>query len=370
MEGFQRRETRSALYTNIRSGSLLNLVLDNAEFPSASRDIDAGQDVYEFAHFNQRKVDEVLVDINQTEYGQVFIRGDGYVVFHDRYYRSQATSVGASFNETMSDISFKRDAGDLRTEARVSVLPKILKPQATLWSIQSPIIINPSSTASWFGSYIDSGTCRLCLATNVASPGVGTCALLNANASGTGTNLSASFSACLTQFAESFKVAASNGGGTTGYVYRFDVVGQPIVSYEQISRTSTNAAACALYGVRTLVYDAPLLSDADKGQEFADFLAIRYSDPQNIDKVSMSILNGTLALWEQIVRRELDDRIAVTNTDTGLSGVDFFIGYLSENYSSNSGLHSVTWTLELFGVQDGFFLVDSSEVGGTKGLGY
>lgn len=369
-EGFQRRETRSSLYTDIKSGCLIGNILDSAEFPSASRSINTGQDTYEFAHFDRRKIDEVLVDINQTEYGTIFIRGDGYFVFHDRYYRSRTTTVSASFNETMSELSFLRDANDLRTEARVTVLPKQKKGQATIWSIQDPIILNASTAGSFFGNYIDPTTCALSLATGVASPAIGVDALLNSNPSGTGTNLTTNLSACLTAFAESFKVVASNGGSITGYITKFNVIGCPIVTYEQMSRSYINATACALYGVRTLPYDAPLLSNAEKGQNLAIFLATRYSDPANVDKTSITIPNSDSTNWNQILLRELDDRIAVTASEVGLSGADFFIGYLREDWSSDTRLHSVNWTLEKQGIDDGFFLVDVHVVGGSKLLGY
>ena len=345
--------------------------MNDAQWPSASRDINTGQDTYEFAHFDRRKIDEVLVDVNQTEYGTIYLRGDGYFVFHDRYYRSRNTTVGASFSSgCIANLSFLRDVNDIKTEARVTVLPKVVKAETTVWSIQDPIVLNASSAGSFFGNYIDPETCQLCIATEVASPAIGVDALMNTNSSGTGTNISASLSACLTAFAESFKVVASNAGNTVGYITRFNVLGQPIVSYEQMSRSYTNATACALYGVRTLTYDAPLLTNAEKGQNLAIFLATRYSDPANVDRVTMSIQNKNAALWEQILRRELDDRVAVTASEVGLNGADFFIGALSEDWDSGTGLHSATYTLEKSGADDGFFLVDIDEVGGTILLGY
>lgn len=369
IEAFQRRETRSTLYTNIYSGCLIGSILDNAQFASASRALDTGQDLYEYAHFDRRKVDEVLVDIVQTEYGNAYIRGDGYYVFHDRYYRSRTTS-SASFNEGMAGVTFRRDANDLKTEARVSITPKIVKPEQTVWTLQSPITISASSTASFFGNYIDSATCQLCPAGGIASPGIGVNALLNANASGTGTNLSASLTACLFAFAESFKAVASNGGAQAGYLVAFTITGCPIISYEQLSRTAIDTTACGLYGTRTLTYDAPLLGDADKAQQFAQFLVNRYSNPANVDKVTMTLINDNATHWEQILRRELDDRISVTASAVAISQEDFYIGNLSESFEAATGVHETTYTLEKTGVGDAFFLVDYDVVGGTRGLGY
>ena len=369
-EAFQMRETRSTLYTNIRSGCLIGETLNDAQWPSASRSIDSGQDVYEFAHFDRRRVDEVLVDINQTEYGTIFMRGDGYFIFHDRYYRSRTTTINASYSGCATNLTFLRDVNDIKTQARVTVLPKQLKAETTIWSIQDPVTLTASTAGSFFGNYIDPGTCLLAIGTCVASPIIGTDALMNSNASGTGTNLSTELTACLTAFAESFKCVASNGGSSTGYITKFNVTGCPIVSYEQMSRSYTNATACTLYGERTLSYDAPLLSNADKGQNLAIFLATRFSDPVNVDRVTMSVKNKNSNQWEQLLRRELDDRVLITASELGLTDSEFFIGSLSEDWDSGTGLHSATYNLEKSGTDDGFFLVNVHEVGGSRLLGY
>src|SRR3990167_532650 len=196
MDNWQRQETRSTLYTNVLSGSLIQNILNNAKFPAASsgsRFIDDGQDTYPYAYFDQRKIDEVLNDIVRTEYGTGFIRGDGAYVFHDRHYRSINATASATFNENMTNATYSRDIADIYTEARVNTLPRITKASTTIWTLQSPITIGPSSTASWFGNYIDPTTCAMGGAQGVASPIIGTELLFNSNASGTGTVLSASF---------------------------------------------------------------------------------------------------------------------------------------------------------------------------------
>ena len=377
MDNFQRRETRSTLYTNIPSGSLINNILDNAEFPAASsgsRFIDAGQDTYTFAYFDQRKIDEVLTDILKTEYGFGCIRGDGAYVFHDRFYRQLNSTASATFSENMTDATFVRTIDDVYTEARVTTLPKVIKASTTIWTIQSPVTISPSSTASWFGNYIDPMTCQLAAATTVASPTINTSVapgiLLNSNASGTGTNLSASLTASFTAFAESFKIVASNAGNTTGYITTMTVTGCPIVTYENVARSWLDRTACGLYGLRTLTYDANLITDAEAGQVFAQFLVGRYSSPSNVDRVALSIANGDTTDWQNILRRDLDSKISVTCARLGLNAAGFFVGYLTENYNSLTGLHTVTYVLEGIGVDDQLFIVDVSIVNGTAQLAY
>lgn len=377
MDGFQRLETRSSLYTNITSGCLINRVLDNAGFPAASsgsRSVDTGQDTYDFAYFEQRKIDEVVVDIVKTEYGFAFVRGDGTFVFHDRFYRQVNTSVSATFVDNATNGTFVRSANDLYTEARVTTLPKQIKGETTIWTLQDPITVNANSTASWFGSYIDPTTCQLAIGTAVASPVIGGSAApyirMNTNASGTGTDISSYLSASFTAFAESFKIVVSSSGATTGYVSAMGITGCPIVTYENVSRAWIDQAACAAYGLRTLTYDANLITDPEKGQAFAQFLVGRYSSPSNIDRVTLSLVNGTTTDWNYILTQDLDSRVSVTNAQLGLNADQFFIGQLNESYDSDSLLHQTTYTLERFGVSDPLYIINVSIVDGTKGLGY
>ena len=373
MDNFQRRETRSTLYTDIQSGCLISNILDNAEFPAASsgsRFLDNGQDTYTFAYFDQRKIDEVLVDIIKTEYGFGFIRGDGAYIFHDRFYRQLNSTASATFNENMTDATFVRTIDDVYTEARVTTLPKVIKADTTIWTIQSPVTISPSSTASWFGNYIDPTTCQLAAATTVASPTINSTLLLNSNASGTGTNLSASLTASFTAFAESFKIVASNAGNTTGYITTMTVTGCPIVTYENVARSWLDRTACGLYGLRTLTYDANLITDAEAGQGFAQFLVGRYSSPSNVDRVTLTIKNGDTTDWQNILRRDLDSKVAVTCAKLGLSSDGFFVGYLTENYDSLTGLHTANYVLEAVGVDSQLFIIDVSVVNGAAQLAY
>lgn len=377
MEEFQRNETRSVLYTDIQSGCLISNVLDNAGFPAASsgcRLLDGGQDNYPFAYFESRKIDEVLVDILRTEYGFGFIQGDGAYVFHDRNFRATHGTASATFNENMYHATFVRSVDDIHTEARVTTLPKVIKPTTTIWTLQSPVIVYSGQTASFFANYLDPTTCQLAIGAGVASPVIGASSdpsiLFNSNASGTGTNLSASLSASMTIFAESFKMVASNGGTTTGYIWQMSVTGSPIVTYENVGRSWLDTAACQLYGLRTLVYDANLISDAEDGQAFAQYLVSRYSDPANVDRTTVSIMNGDDTNWEHILRRELDSAIAITCASLGLNSELMFVGRLNENYSAGTGIHDVTYTMETFGLSGNLFVIDVSAVNGTKQLGY
>jgi len=363
----QRVETRSTLYQNVQSGSLAGSLLDNAGYFTTCRNIADGADNYRYAYFERRKLDEVLVDIERTEYGFIYINGAGAFVFHDRNYRSVTSTVSASFDNTMAGISYRRSDDDIATVAEVPYVPKVQKAETTVWTLQpqGALDIPAQSSGSFFGNYLDPGTCQLAPALGVAS---GTANFFTAS-DGTGTNVGADFSTSFVAFAESFKFVASNSGSSTEWLTGFTVTGSPLVSYEQQTATARDVTACALYGERTLTYGGQnLIHLSGKARDLAQYLVNRYKDPQNLDDVTLNIVNDNATNWEQILRRDLDDRLAISNSSLGLNGQDFFIGKLDEQWSVG-GVHSVTYTLERASTQN-VFVIDLSEIGGTDGLGY
>lgn len=374
----QRKETRSTLYQSVQSGCLVASLLDDAGFFATCRAIDDGQDNYRWAYFERRKLDEVLVDIERTEYGFMYIRGDGAFVFHNRHHRSSG-SVSASFNNTMSGITYYRSDDDLATIAEVTYLPKALKSETTVWTLQDPLSIPAQTAASFFGNYLDPTTCRLSAALGVASPvtGAGTpgASFYSAPVASEGVSLNADFSASFVAFAESFKYVVSNGGSLTGYLTGLTVTGCPLVTYEQSTQRGLDATACQLYGERTLTYTGQnLINTSEKARDFAKFLVNRFKNPENLDDVTVVVRNKTETLHTQILGRELDDRIALTHSgrdnSLGIDGTDFFVGRISENWDVlTHPMIEATWQLERASTQNEF-IVDISEVGGTDAIGY
>ena len=361
----QRHETRSTLYQTAKSGCLAGSLLNDAGFYTACRVIADGQDIYKYAFFEKRKLDEVLVDIERTEYGFMYVRGDGAFVFHDRHYRSTTPTVTASFIDTMSGITYFRSDDDLATAAEVSFRPKIQKGNTTVWTLQSPISINAKANASFFGAYIDPTTCQLTPALGIAS---GTANFFTAS-DGTGTNVGTDFSTSFVAFAESFKFAASNAGSTTNWLSSFTVTGCPLTSYENSTARAVDAAACKLYGLRTLTYGGQnLIHTSEKARDFARFLVNRFKDPANLDDTALTLVNDNSTNLRLMLLLELDDRIALSNTILNMSGVDFFIGKLDERWSTDQRFN-VTYQLERASTQNDF-IVDSSDVGSGDGLGY
>jgi len=370
----QRLETRSTLYQDVKSGCLAGSILDNAGYFTTCRVIADGQDVYNYAYFEGRKLDEVLVDIERTEYGFMYVRGDGALVFHDRHYRSTTLAVSASFIDTMSDIKFSRNDDNLSTEAEVPYNPKVIKASTIVWTLLDQMSIPASGKVSFFGNYLDPTTCRLVPAFGVASPifGVATApaaCFYSTSVASLGVNVNTDMSASLVVFAESFKFTASNGGSAKNWLTGMTITGCPLVGYEESTARAQDTTACAQYGLRTLTYGGQnLIHTSEKAQAFAQFLVNRFKDPTSQDLTSVTIRPKNDTLWEQILRREIDDRVAISNNVLGINEQDFFIGKLNEAWSTGMPVE-VTWDLEKATTQNDF-VIDYSEFDSSDTIGY
>jgi len=367
----QRFETRSTLYQNVLSGSLTGSLLNNAGFFTTCRVMADGQDTYDYAYFERRKLDEVLADIERTEYGFMFVRGDGAFVFNDRSYR-QTTLTPVASVASLDSISLRRSDDDLATIVETTFTPKVQKAETTVWTLQSPVGISAGSAASFFGSYIDATTCQLSPALGVASPIIAAAtapaACFYSTSLGTGNATHTDISASFTAFAESFKFVASNSGSSTNWLTKMTVTGSPLVSYEQQTARALDTTSCEIYGERVLSYTGQnLIHTSVRAQNLAQFILDRVKDPAILDDIIIGVNEKSDATYQQILRRELNDLIAVTNDETGLLDAPFFIGRIDETWSVNAP-HRVSWELE-YG-SGSTFLVDSSIIGGNHTLGY
>lgn len=92
--------------SNQLSGARVQAILDNGNWPSSLRDIDAGQSTVTGAQEVSGSILSQLEDVAQAELGIVYVDVNGNVVFRQRYAaltRSQSNTAQATFTATSSD---------------------------------------------------------------------------------------------------------------------------------------------------------------------------------------------------------------------------------------------------------------------------
>ena len=110
------------------SGTRIGNVLDEIGWPAADRALDAGQTTV-IATGAQANINPLshLFTVQESEFGILFIRGDGYVVFQDRHARlkgsyiaSQATFGDDPTEQTYVDLVPDMDAKSILNDVRIT----------------------------------------------------------------------------------------------------------------------------------------------------------------------------------------------------------------------------------------------------------
>jgi len=111
------------------SGTRVGNVADEIGFPAADRALDTGQSqmIATGAQANVNAMDH-LFTVQDSEYGIMFIAGNGYLTFHDRHHRlvtaecntSQATFGNDPTERRFVDIVLDMDAKDVLNDVRIT----------------------------------------------------------------------------------------------------------------------------------------------------------------------------------------------------------------------------------------------------------
>lgn len=90
------------------SGTRVNAILDQVDFPSALRDIDAGQSTLQADPGTQRNVLEALRKVEESEFGGLFVDAEGRVTFVERFALTSAlASPLYQFSDQGVDIPYE-----------------------------------------------------------------------------------------------------------------------------------------------------------------------------------------------------------------------------------------------------------------------
>ena len=90
------------------SGARVNAILDEVDFPTALRDIDAGQSTLQADPGTSRLVLEALRKVEESEFGGLFVDAEGRVTFIDRFALTSALAAPLyEFSDQGTDIPYE-----------------------------------------------------------------------------------------------------------------------------------------------------------------------------------------------------------------------------------------------------------------------
>ncbi len=369
---------------NKRGDELITTILDAlaAGDQPVARDIETGVDAFPIAldggaTGTKPKVREVLNQICLSEFGYFYIKGDatqgGTAKFENRAHRSANPTIQITVTDQMFDrsglvVPGSRD--DIYSSVQIFVSPTQIDAAATtiLYDLQTTdTFIGPGETSSsLFGPYRDPVSHEDCGGTNMQAPVSGTDYLFNSAQDGSGSNLTANLTVTPSFTGTGVRWTLTNTGATGGYVTRLRAVGKAIRRYDAVIEVAVTPG----YGTRPLAFSMPFQQSTSVVTDVATYLASILKTPFNRVKSVRFLANKSATLMQAAILREPGDRIAVTETVTGVND-ESTINSVRLEYQKG-GVLWCTWGLEPASTQRFWVLgvAGASELGDTTYLGF
>lgn len=367
-----------------RSDELVITILDalDADDQPADRDIETGLETYDVALDGgatgaQPKVRDVLNQICLSEFGYFYIKGDatqgGTARFENRHHRAANPTVLATLTDALIDgggIAVPGSRDDIYSTVQVFVRPTRVDAAAAtvLFSLQTTsTIVQPGETFdSIFGPYRDPTNNDQIGGTEQVAPAATTDYTMNTASDGSGIDLTASFTVTASFTGLGVRFTIVNNGTLAGYVTKLQLRGKGIYRYDAL----IEVAVAGGYGSRVLTMEMTFQNNVNVGNDVATYLAQILSTPFAHIKSVRFCANKSVTLMGYAIEREPGDRVAISETVTGVDA-EFTINSVRLEIHPG-GILWCTWGLEPAITQMYWLLGESgaSELDETTVLGF
>lgn len=305
------------LHSAIRTDEAIDIVLDAALWPAADRVLSVGDVTMEWWWLDQEDAWDALVSLVETEGSgaSLYEDGQGRVVFENRNYRStevRSTSSQGTYLTTSAgggipfvNYSYKQNMRDVFNDVRMTIKRRVAQPTAKIWEYGEPLVLGPSELRTVFAHGSDPWS-SVEVVTNVTDYVVSAGGLLSVttNASGATAN-----TAVITFVATAAGATILGpGSATSGFQIRGNAV--TVVSEETVYQDAT--FSIGVTRVRSMN-----LADEGARQEISKPTAIALANAaaeyyrEARPTISIEFVNASAAILEQMLAREISDRITI-----------------------------------------------------------
>src|SRR5215471_3510409 len=370
-----------ALQTSKRADETLTTLLNALNVQPTTRSLETGSETYVYsvdgATGQKLKVRERIAQLTASEFGYCYTKGGttsgGVFQFENRHHRVTDPTIQVTLNNTMDGLVVPGSRRDVFRTVQVFVHPTNDVGTAStivLWSIQnSTTLIRASETNTFlFGAFFDPTTHNEIGGTSTIDPVATTDYTFNSASDGTGTDLTGNFTVTASRTGLGVRWTIVNNSTTTpAYITKLQVRGKPIYRFDAMLEVSIAGS----YGDQVMKIDMPFQNSTNVGQDVATAMADRFSMPfAQVEWVRFNA-NKSTALMTAALQREIGDRIALTETVSGLSAHEFIINGCRLEYTPERQLWC-TWYLEAASNAHYFLLGTTgfAELGTTTVLGF
>ncbi|MDX2139796.1 MAG: hypothetical protein SF123_17050 [Chloroflexota bacterium] len=285
---------------------------------------------------NTFDVYRAIGDITAAEHGRFFFSRDGKAVFWNRHRLLQGGSPVATFDDTMTEMSYMHAGLDhLKNEVTVVCHPRTVSALAdqVLWDLgDGAITVPPGKTRELYVKFEDSAGRRIG-GLNVYFDGV---VYEQGNATMT-----------LEATANGAELKLVNTGTEDAIITGLKLKGRSVMDNSQMEATAKDSGSIIDYGRRTMRLNLPSIDNLEQAQYIADFERNRRSKAKGMVQSLTVKSHGKLGGQHHIQQLALTigSLIRVKETQTGHDANYYVIGEAHE-LSHGATLWKTTWHLE------------------------
>ena len=246
--------------------------------------------------------------------------------------RAASTSVDASFDDTMTDLTILHGEDQIYNDITVSIANrKIDDTEVILYATNAELQIPPKQSIKITARFIDPNQQaeRVSLyPSSGVTPVEDTDYRMSSVSGGSGNDMNALLSVSVNWYANTAEVTLSNNDPfRTGYVNLFNLRGKGMYLYSKQDANVQDATSISTYGRRTLKYTLPYQSNLNVAYDFANALLTRYKNPQTYITGVEFIANRNSTFANYAIGLDISSRVYVKETVTGVAGY-FFVNNL------------------------------------------
>jgi hypothetical protein len=312
---------RVAMQQDITPDEAIGLILDSVNWPSAwGRNLDVSAETipYWWASGNKKAMSEIE-DLATSFLGYFFVDASGQA----RYIkRSSVAEAVANYPQEylLKDLGNPQPYTILRNITRIKVHPRTQAATGVIWQLLGNTPSVPTGAANaltMFANYTYNNVAAPAI--NVITPAATTDFLVNSQANGSGTNLTASCTVALTDFGDTAKLVITNNSGTLGYVTFLRIRGDAI--YEpNVSDVTYPADLGTVTNPRELLFDLQWQQDLNVAVDLSNVLGPFYAGLHPMPNIK---IDSRPSLQ---FAPDLFDIITADLGYIGLNGVSFRVG--------------------------------------------
>ncbi|HEY5988859.1 MAG TPA: hypothetical protein VIV12_21135 [Streptosporangiaceae bacterium] len=271
-----------------------------------------------------------LSDIAETERGFIYENREGKLVFYNRHhwYADLANALDATLAQ--SDMLARRGLdyayGNVVNDVEVAFRPRRVGSANEVLGLANgtPRVEAADSLEVRIG--FDDGSGNRIGGKSVLTPVANTDWTANAAEDGTGTDLTSSVSASMVADGSGVSLTFINSASVAAYLRNVQVRGLKITDFgEQMARYRDDTSI-ALYGRHPQTITLRILDDFNYAADLAVYEAYLHKDPAGEVRDITFMANKSAALMTYALTSGVGARIALAETQTGLSGQYYVVG--------------------------------------------